>query len=392
MKSIFSFLLIIQFLTVFAQLDTINYSKKLGIYTDEDFYPILIRRNLAKDQNYTMGFGFNWNEQSSSIFIKLRKLGNKYLAKKRSFSRIDFESDNEINTNKNIFYTKSSLSINGAAFTPDSIQLTTISMNDRPYSFLLTLNSSQIYFDSSFTKCNNFSLNFGIYGTRIGEIVQTAIHKTMNKMDSKDPHNPKGWPHQINDGFTPTFMYSLKKYSLISKSGIEEMMEKTFFDSYKSIEYMFGYYTGISVEYSFRVGILDPRNWNIRFNTLENVDKGKESDQTKSLKDYIKIKKKGELFCYFTAKPSLILFNQSLSGVFFSHSDYKLKPILEANPFILNASLGIGATLPDRMCNSNKFRYWSIGWVPIAVRTPEMWGSKISRFHYWGGLYINCIY
>lgn len=360
-----------------------NMPRQVGICTEEDYYPILIFDNLDLDQNYTLGFGINYSEKNCSSYLtRLRRSINK-IGKKKSdnvFRNADYQS-HEINLT--VHSSNSIIAINGAGFTPDSLQKPDISYNDRPYSSLLSISSSQTYFKKDFLSAKTYSLSIGIYGLGLAKSIQTKIHKSMNENDTKDPHTPKGWRHQISDGFEPSFLYKIRTDYLLSKNNIRNSIERSYYDFSTSFEILLGYYTGISGEFNGRIGCLDSRNWQSKFNNLANVNKAPEENTFLTSKDRL-----FEAYIFYSLKPSIILYNESLSGGF-RKTSYRLSPITEANPFIIEFSVGLGFNIPVGCKNE---RYINMGYTPLALRTPEMWGSKISRVHYWGGIFLNYIY
>lgn len=353
----------------------------ISFYTEEDFFPILIDKSKAKDQNYTMGFGvsFTLKNESDILLTSIRRRIGALLApinKERSCPDWAIEGSNLDNDlNAYINYTKNTYSINGTAFTPDDLQNSDILYNDRPYSFLLYFATQQTFTNQRNTKAISYTLSLGIYGLRIGEFVQTAIHKTMNDNDTKNPHNPKGWKHQISDGFEPSLLYKVRKDFLINCC--KDYRSPKFQHGF-GYEVLLGYYTGIVLDYYGRLGKLDSQNW-LNINFLSDGNKNEAND--KELKS-----KKSEFFISYSLRPNFILYNQSLSGGLFA-TDYRLKPLIEANPFILEGSIGIGASIKlSRKLNGPLL---NLNWNPFVVRTPDMWGSKIKRWHYWGGIRLG---
>lgn len=343
--------------------------KEFSVYTEEDLSPFLIPGKLAKDQNYTMGIGFSWSYNCMGGVKWLRKATTHLVSTIFHNPGFNREKDDTITS----FYLSNSISsISGAAFTPDSLEKSDISYNDRPYSFLLSFSSAQTYIEKSFLKAYTYRLSLGAYGLHVGKAIQAGIHVLSNKNDTKDPHTPRGWNHQISNYFEPTFLYEYRVDRLITSDAIKKRCCRSSSELSYAYEILFGYYTGATFELSGRLGWLDPRNWLSKFNSLSNVNKDVVDHNRAYVNAY---KKPWELFFYYSIKPNIILYNEGLSGGIV-RSDYRLQPIVEANPFIIEASVGVGSTIPLR-CD----RYLNVGWAPFSMRTPEMWGNKIRRAH-----------
>ncbi|HNL20285.1 MAG TPA: DUF2219 family protein, partial [Saprospiraceae bacterium] len=369
MKYIILFCLFLQSIT--AQ----NINKYFSIYTEEDFYPILIDSNKALDENYTMGFGFGWSCSDSMLLYltRLRKQINKKISNFLNIVNYDTDAGN---LNYNILeYPR--ISLNGGAFTPDRIEDYNISYDDRPYSFLLSYQASQTFLRNDYRRALTYTLAIGLYGTGIGKFVQTAIHESLNDHDTKNPRTPRGWPHQIK--CEPSFLYKISKSQLCWPKNIGKDNYRSYFEVSYSKELLIGYYTGFAAETNLRIGLLDSRNWFNRFNNLNDVNKKNE------VKGIYK-NRLWEFYLYFNAKPQLIFYNEGLSGGF-RNSDYVLTPLKDTNPFIIELSTGIAASIPYCKCGS-----LNIAWCPFSLKSPEMWGNKIIKTHYFGGVYITLNY
>lgn len=333
-------------------------AQEFNFITEQDFSPPLLTDRLNEDRNYTMGVSLNFSSKSKKFpLIWLRKKISSISRNTSDVFELSIDNNNETNN---------TFSISGTAFTPDDLREKNIIKNDRPYAFLLSLGVSQKYLSGLGTggKSKSYSLNVGIFGTNIGKIVQTAIHRSMNENNTKDPYNPEGWANQINNKkYIPVFMYKYK--------GDELIFASSFFESYTTTELMIGYYTGIGYGIGGRIGIIDNSNWS-RSNNMDNVNKT-------MLFPSIENRKRYELYINFLLKGNLIPYNYALNGGILVKSPYTLKMFSESNPFLLDGFVGIGTSFYV----SNK-TYFNLEWKPIIFKSPEMWGNKISRMHVWG--------
>jgi hypothetical protein len=337
-------------------------NKSFVLYTDEDLNPLLQFSN-ARDQNYTMGLGLGFTHpyfKNSLVFKANEYLTGKLLGK-------SVVSDN--GSFKNL---SPSLTLNGTAFTPDDLQSYSVINGDRPYAFLLSLSTKEFFLNQDSNTFYSSEFVYGILGLRLGETVQTAIHKLMNDGNTHEPFIPRGWPHQISDGGEPTFLYSLTRQKLISEN---PEGHNNFYELKWGWQAMAGYYTAANLQLGGRIGLLDNRNWPITFDPLASGNK-KRFDETAN-------RGKFELFLFGSVRPSVMLYNEMLNGGF-RHSDYTLG-FDEVNHFILEWSSGIGITIPGKCLTTN------IAWAFNSGRTSEL-NTSFSRSHQWGGVYLTFNY
>ncbi|MBK0380771.1 lipid A-modifier LpxR family protein [Mucilaginibacter segetis] len=333
-------------------------NRSIMIYTDEDLNPILQFSN-ARDQNYTMGFGGGFTNPKLEHTLLFKP--GEWLTKLFT-GRYVYKAE--------VDHLSPGLSINGTAFTPDDLQSYDVIAGDRPYAFLLGLSAKQIYLNGSTNELYASDFVYGVLGLRLGQTVQTAIHKLMNDGNTHEPFIPRGWPHQISDGGEPTLLYSLSYEKLLTTNSPGG---NTFYELKWGWQGMAGYYNGANVQLGGRLGILNNDNWYMNFNPMGDMNKG----------IYAKKKRKFELFVFGGVKPSVMLYNELLSGGF-SHSDYTLG-FNQLNHFILEWESGIGVTLPCKTLTTN------ITWAFNSGRTSEL-NTAYSRSHQWGGIYLTFSY
>ncbi|OJV54234.1 MAG: hypothetical protein BGO31_12855 [Bacteroidetes bacterium 43-16] len=349
------------------QTDTIT---TFEFYTDEDFNPLLLFPK-ASDQNYTMGLGFGFSSlkfKSWFVFKPITTLDNLIIGKKitRGFSTTELAP---------------SISINGAAFTPDSLRAVDPVPNDRPYAFLLALSTKRGYIDNDRDIVYKTELNIGAFGLDIGKWVQTGIHKSMNDNNTKNPYNPEGWHNQIGKGFAPTFLYALGIDKLIESQSINARSNRSYFDMKLGGAGSMGYYTQLQAAASFRFGLLDSRNWVRDFNPLGNMNKGL-GRKNRNLLASQSQKQQFEIYMFAAGRPTFMAYNAMLNGTILGNSIHTLS-WKETRHFIMEWNTGIATHIPlnDRNCALD------VSWIINAGRTSEI-NTDLARAHYWGGIYL----
>lgn len=136
-------------------------------------------------------------------------------------------------------------------FTPEEIKESAIDRNDRPYSSLVYLSSSQSYQtlggDSGWTT----SMTVGVLGLDVFKSGQNAVHNVVSS------ERARGWGHQISNGGEPSFRYSAAYHQYLDASEPDQQFKVTYFGS-------LGYLTEFGAALVFRNGLISsPDN---RFN------------------------------------------------------------------------------------------------------------------------------
>ncbi|KAA1173989.1 lipid A deacylase LpxR family protein [Marinobacter salinexigens] len=136
-------------------------------------------------------------------------------------------------------------------FTPEDIKDKAINREDRPYSSLVYLSSSQSYTSLSRDSGWTTSLTLGVLGLDVFKAGQNAIHKVVNS------DRAEGWGHQISNGGEPTFRYSAAYHQYLDSNQPDQKLKVTYFGSA-------GYLTEVGAALVFRDGLISsPDN---RFN------------------------------------------------------------------------------------------------------------------------------
>lgn len=338
----------------------------LQIYTDEDMNPIQAFPK-STDQNYTMGFGFGLSSlkyKSWLVFKPLTALDNLIIGK-------------IITQGSNTTVLPPFISLNGTAFTPDSLRAVDPIRNDRPYAFLLALSTRRGYVDNNRNIVYNSELNIGALGLDIGKWVQTAIHKSMNDNNTKNPYNPEGWHNQIGKGFAPAFLYALGLGKRIASFPADAKQNRAYVDMKVGGAGSLGYYTQLQGAASFRLGLLDSRNWIREFNPLGNMNKNANAI------DINNQRQRFEIYLFAAGRPTFMAYNAMLNGTMWRKSVHTLS-WSETNHFIMEWNTGITTHIPlnDKKCALD------ISWVINAGRTSEL-NTDLARTHYWGGIYLG---
>jgi len=136
-------------------------------------------------------------------------------------------------------------------FTPEEIKESAIDRDDRPYSSLVYLSSSQSYRAPGATSGWTTSMTVGVLGLDVFESGQNAVHKVVGS------ERANGWGHQISNGGEPTFRYSAAYHQYLDASQPNQQFKVTYFGSV-------GYLTEFGAALVFRDGMISsPDN---RFN------------------------------------------------------------------------------------------------------------------------------
>lgn len=136
-------------------------------------------------------------------------------------------------------------------FTPEEIKESAINRNDRPYSSLAYLSSSQSYQTLGADAGWTTSMTVGVLGLDVFKSGQNAVHKVVGS------ERARGWGHQISNGGEPTFRYSAAYHQYLDASQPNQQFKVTYFGSV-------GYLTELGAALVFRDGLISsPDN---RFN------------------------------------------------------------------------------------------------------------------------------
>lgn len=135
-------------------------------------------------------------------------------------------------------------------FTPEEIKEKNIEWDDRPYSSLVYLSSSQSYQNGAGSGWTT-SMTLGVLGLDVFKSSQNAIHKVIGS------DRAEGWDHQISNGGEPTFRYSAAYHQYLETDSPDPQLKFTYFGSV-------GYLTEFGAALVFRDGLISsPDN---RFN------------------------------------------------------------------------------------------------------------------------------
>jgi len=368
----------------FAQPKKIN-EKDWNASLDQDFF--LQMFGLNEDRNYTMGLSF--------------KSGSNTTGMKKIFSPLRF-------INRTLGYKKMSDTSNyyywmiaNGAFTPDSLQDYSIIKNDRPYASITILQTGSSYYniDKHIFTTNSFSA--GIIGTGLARIMQTKIHNLMNDHDTKDPHTPRGWPHQISRTGEPTFLFTSQREILAAPDRVKALLTlssvlpapppkaKWGLEFKYGYKYSLGYYTDANLLFQFRAGFINPLNWTVSTNSNGDVNQLRESISSanpgagNNIVNNLWKKHQFEGYLFGSIRPKLMLYNALLYGQFYN-SPHVLS-FSEAEQFIVEFDGGLGFTIPCK----DKSKAFNLK-IRISGRSPEIkFETRPVRWHFWGGIELS---
>lgn len=337
-----------------------------GIFYDQDYTLEWFRlKKLNEDRNYTMGLGFygSSNVFKKSFVFRPLYLLNSLFHQEMLNDRADQHPENS-----------TSILLGNGSFTPDSLPAAYAIYNDRPYASLtyLELRTTHVNNSGPYVKRNS-SLVVGVIGSYISREVQTAIHKSQNDGDTKDPRTPRGWNHQVSSGGEPTLLYSGETEWLISKGPMRRASQTSIvgFECKHGIKYSLGYYTLSNYIFSMRFGKIDPRNWSYVSNPLAN--------STTLAPSYLTRRPASEFYLFATFRPTFILYNAMLNGQF-RHSDVRLS-FGDMRHLVFDGEAGIclAPVIGNHLILTARARF--------SGRSPEIhFDSRPLRSHFWGGL------
>ena len=127
-------------------------------------------------------------------------------------------------------------------FTPEEIKESAIDRNDRPYSSLVYLSSSQSYQALGAKSGWTTSMTVGVLGLDVFKSGQNAVHKVVGS------DRANGWGHQISNGGELTFRYSAAYHQYLDASQPNQQFKVTYFGSA-------GYLTEFGAALVFRDGL-----------------------------------------------------------------------------------------------------------------------------------------
>jgi len=326
-----------------------------GLIFDQDFFT-----PQNQDRNYTMGVSINVSgpvfDRNYFVLPWLRKGAD------RLFGISKWHNEGEH------YFT--GLQFFDGAFTPLNLESTTPLRDDRPYGNILGLASSRTTVinasSDDMREQSSITTRFviGILGTRVGEAVQTYIHK---KYFSGKRAVPVGWPTQISDGGEPTLLYQLQIMKpLFEEVNPNEPRLKRIQATW-TMEANLGYYTNLASGFAFRIGRFTTPYW-----------KFTNSGMTTVSQKATRIDKKPEFSFFIQFRGRAVVYNALLQGQF-KHTDYVLMGN-QVNRFLLEAENGF-------LFNLGKF---TLIYEPFIMRTSET-ALPLARNHSWGSaaVYFN---
>lgn len=237
-----------------------------SIFTDQDvFFP------PAFDQDYTMGLEF----VCQGRWVRDRKLvaplaGLDWLS---GFGGLHYElQQDRVPAGESpsqradlLGFASHSVHFGNSGFTPAkaTLGLTQPIYDDRPYANLLYLKVRRT--SARGNRALVSDLSFGMLGLRLGEWVQTKIHKANGDV------LPGGWPNQISDGGEPTLKYRVSPRWKLLGTMPGKPRRSLDMDLAIALEANAGYYTNVAAGGRFRVGLIRSAWWSFERNAIADV-------------------------------------------------------------------------------------------------------------------------
>lgn len=247
-----------------------------------------------------------------------------------------------------------SLEIGTYAFTPDDIERPDVVANDRPYSSLVYISTSQNYQQPGSQNSWSTSLTLGALGLSLFEAGQNAVHPITGSRDAN------GWRHQISDGGELTLRYSVAYHDYLPSRRPDARFKLTYFGSA-------GYLTEAGAALVFRDGLISsPDN---RFNPELGAYGEHARISTGSTAP--------ENYFWGGIALKVRLYNAFLEGQF-RNSDHTISRS-DLNPVIAEAWAGYTHSLSA----SYKLSYF------LRIQSPEIRTGEASRVVSWGGFVLS---
>ncbi|MBK1873365.1 lipid A deacylase LpxR family protein [Marinobacter sp. 1-3A] len=208
----------------------------LAVSSDNDLFA-----PTQTDRDYTAGLAVTYSSNSRDF------LNNPAARVSQSLDKLVLpHSDAQVEKPES-----QALEFGAYGFTPEEIKASAVDRNDRPYSSLVYLSSSQSYRAAAGNAGWTTSLTVGMLGLDVFKSAQNAVHKVVGS------DRANGWEHQISNGGEPTFRYSAAYHQYLDASVPDRQLKVTYFGSV-------GYLTEFGAALVFRSGLISsPDN---RFN------------------------------------------------------------------------------------------------------------------------------
>jgi hypothetical protein len=339
------------------------------LLTDQDLFAI----NRNEDRNYTMGVGILFSSSKTNeakILINKNYLILPWIRKKLDLDSLFTKGLKSESSLKNY-----SFEIRASGFTPIDIGNKEVVFGDRPYGMVLSFGSTRqnTVNPSGIQKIKQRSYTTSFYvgflGTRIGENVQTYIHKN-NWAGSTRPI-PLGWPNQISDKkyLPPIFLYTLNYQKPLTIYKTNPSAKFPIFQLWSKLETNIGYFTNVSGGIGLRLGkIID--GYYQGQNVTSNVHAQGAEDNYRF--------KNWQIYFFSNSRIRLVGYNTLLQGrMFFDNSIYTLKSN-QISRFIFELDYGLAAN----------YKGIKLAFIPFSMRSTEIL-TNFRRTHYYGTLFLS---
>ncbi len=327
-----------------------------NLYVEEDL--LFAPRN--EDRNYTGGIGLRLYAEDSWIKSLCRPLE---LLDGFLFA----ESPHEY-SGRQVYSVMTGLT----AFTPDSLKVSHVVPDDRPYASLIFFTLGEMSVNEPKNFAVESGLTFGMLGLRTAEGIQSWIHsKSRARSGDSTPFPPRGWAHQISDGGEPTLLYHLAvHYKLLEVPDLPDVHNPLGLHGLQWIcmaEANAGYYTDIAFGSSIRAGRIRSRFWQFNSSPMTSYTEGLNAQ-----KDRWHL----EAYLFGSTRMRVVGYNALLQGQF-GQSDYTLGSD-RINRLIQEFDFGAAANV----------KRINLAWVIFSGRTAEFDGP-MERSHYWGSVFLS---
>ncbi len=335
----------------------------VSLTTDQDFFYFSKERN--EDRNYTMGF---------SLEVSHDAIKNWYTHVPLDLIKRFGERHSEVIRSSSLY--ASNVGILGTAFTPEKLDTNAVVFGDRPYAFFLGLTTRNVMLyitDSERHVYQSIGINYGVFGTHVGKVVQSCIHST----EWNTRPVPEGWSNQIGDGGSFTMLLDYNQFRTFRKLkdvGLN-LTSKYAADGGWTWGASAGYYNRVYAGIGGRIGKIDVErvyDWFNAFTSLGSAAYQGEGSSGKSRHEYFLI---GQL------NGTFMLRNSMLEGRMFQDDIYVL-PSEWTNPFIGEVVFGVGYSY--KYLRNSRVKGLSLIYKNT-IRLPEFNSGIIEvRNHYFG--------
>jgi len=269
--------------------------------------------------------------------------------------------------------------LGGSGFSPNNVKTSAPIYDDRPFAALFFWSAGYMRNNNGvFSDRKKVELHVGLLGTPVGYWLQSGIHSIFAPDDM-----PQGWPHQIGNGFSPTFLF---QENWIKDLKMGENLQN--FGMNFSYGYAVGYWVKANSGVSFQYGPTQADR-DAQVGTLPQLPQTFAiADNPNSTAPIIREKPVG-FSIWLNGDFNAFAYNEMLRGAWFGQNDVTLSPS-QINPYVFQGTVGVDLSFIPKyiFCmNPEKYRLFAT----YNIRNNEITTSHGAN-HSWGGIFFSHYY